>query len=253
VLRPGTQAAVIDKRGQLTIWLPHAGSTETTVALDLGAVQETTGRTMIIEEVSADRSGAVVEITEVPRSGRNTLTQPAESVWRVTICPSVDPQPVRPSVAVSVSQSATSKTVTVRRDPQADSWVGYLGFDRPRHGARVAILDAQGQTNDARPMTFRVYGLPGAKLTSELTWATAPQLDQDQLRIRTENEGVLPLGLITVGGAGEAARLDVTKIIDRTDRQPFVLILIRERGLPDDDADDGRTAVLENVRLVSWL
>ena len=253
VLHPGVQTAVVDADGQVTLWLPHSGASELVTAVDLRAIDGVAGRTVIIEEVSEASSGGVVGLAEVPRTQRLRLTQPPESVWRVTICPAGRRRTISPTSVASVQpQARTTPEVTVRRAPAGRSSVAYLGFDGGLKRTSMAVLDSHGQTDDGQPMTFRVYGLPGEPSPGQLSWDTAPHLDHDQLRIRTEDDAVLPLGLLTVDGTGGPARLDVSKIVRRSAGEQFVLIMIREQGLADDTADDGRTAQLDKVRLLTW-
>lgn len=254
-VRDGVHAAIFDTEARtLTLWLPQTSTSERPLSIDLSAVPHVTGRTVLVEEVSATLAGGVAMITTVPRSGQLTLIQPAESVWRLTVLLDARPgRDVATTDAVAVSAgSPSSRTLAVRRDPAGTSTVSYVEFDRglPR-SARAAVLELIGSTEDTDPLTFRVYGLLGERLPRHLSWSTAPHLDRDALRARSEDDDVIPLGLITVPGSRGVARLDVSALVARCSG-PFTLMLIRERAASDDTADDGRTAHLGRPRLRVW-
>lgn len=254
-VRDGVHAAIYDTADRtLTLWLPQTSTSDRPISIDLSAVGRVAGCTVLVEEVSADLAGGVAMITAVPRSGRLTLTQPAESVWRLTVL--LDARAGRDVVAtgaVAVSADGDShRALAVRRDPAGSSSVSYVEFGRglPR-SARAAVLELTGATDDTNPLTFRVYGLLDERLPRHVRWSTAPHLDRDGLRARSEDDGVIPLGLITVPASRGVARLDVSTLRSRC-AGPFTLMLIRERAAADDTADDGRTAQLSRPRIRVW-
>ena len=254
-VRAGVHTAIFDhKTDTLTVWLPQTATKARTVLVDLTRVPRVAGRTVLVEEVSATMSDGIAMITTVPKTGRLELTQPAESVWRLTVLLDGKARTVAARESSSVSPDGRSaRNLEVRRDPAGGSAVTYLEFTSPgHHSGRAAVLDLTGSTDDGESLTFRVYGLVGERLRRDVSWPTAPHLDRTGLRARSEDDGVLPLGLITVPGTHGPARLDVTKIVDRS-KGRFTLMLIREQTMSSDTTDDGRTATLDSKpRLLVW-
>lgn len=267
-VRDGVRVCVYDQHADtFTVWLPHDAASSYPVELDLRRWPRLAGRSVVVEEVSATMAGGVTALTTVPPSGQLQLTQPGESVWRLTVQPPGRPHQIGCSTAISVTPTSHSTDeLLVRRDPAGGApAVSYLTFERHgRSHSSSALLELTGASADGKPLSFRVYGLlDPAGISRSTTWATAPHLDTDLVRARDTDPGVLPLGMITVFGdttpRGDQAhaRLDVSRLLQRGPGTRVGMLLVREQGKDDDTADDGRTAKIDRKghtgpRLLVW-
>lgn len=194
-VRSDVHAAIFDRDADtLTVWLPQPADAARPVEIDLSSVAYVAGRAVLVEEVSAALSGGITMITTMPTSRKLELTQPAESVWRVTVLlGGRRARDVSATTSVSLSPTGSTRSLAVRRDPTGSSAVTYLEFGGGvSRSTRTAVLDLTGSTADGDPLTFRAYGLVGERLRHDVSWSTAPHLDRAELRARSEDGGVLP-------------------------------------------------------------
>jgi hypothetical protein len=258
------------------IWLPHpTGTPAESLNLDLGALPVARRRSeVLVEEVSPKRSGGVVMRTPLPGSGRLILEQPADSVWLVTVTAPRAVRRIEAHAAVHVRSGGGTGpdgllgvSLAAAASGATGAEVSYLAFDRgsPPMGARPphqALLELFGASADGAPFTFTAYVVTDTSWVGEdLTWATAPYLDPDEVRAREVGTTVFPAGQVSLEGAPGTAGLDVTDALRHAAGDVVGFLLIRERRRAEDTADDGRRAEIASVgaeperrpRLLLWL
>ncbi|HLT61563.1 MAG TPA: twin-arginine translocation signal domain-containing protein [Microlunatus sp.] len=256
--QPGAIVCSYDRGpGRHSLWLPHR-STEPAhpVTIDLSAAPgRPGGGTMIVREVSAEHSGDVIMVDQVPESGRLTLAQPADCVWLATVLERrAAPTESAPIFAAGLTPDQVGEHPVVgRAGGGLGPAVGYLAFPVHDSGARAALLELDGAGTDGAPLTFFVYALSRTHWAGDaLTWDSAPYLDPEQVRADPVGRDVFPAGQLTAPAESGVARLDVTGVLGKARHGRLGFLLVRERRHADDTADDGRRAEFSAARLRLW-
>ena len=187
--------------GRYHVFSANDSSTNTPLTVNVSAFNLPDNNRVLIEEVSEGSFGAVTHYTRVLSGLVTTFTQPANSVWLITI-PS-KPQhfvsPGVPTLITNVVEDATVKEgvnkssnfgtetgLLVRNDPAnaANRSAALLKFRLPKiypPDIQLAVLSVQASTITSNVTAqAHVFGLTNDAWSQDtITWATAPNLRQN--------------------------------------------------------------------------
>ncbi|WP_152361372.1 hypothetical protein [Microlunatus speluncae] len=256
-VRPNVIVAARDAGIRRTsIWLPHhSAEAAHPVTLDLSAGRvRPKGAAIFVQEVSATHSGDVIMLGSLPDNGKLTVDQPAGCVWMITVLEAGrSPDVRRARRAFGVSPSGPSPSVVVgRAGADVDPAVGYLSFETSHSRPRAALLELDGAATDGAPLTFTVYALIKTDWDDDVTWDSAPYLDQEHVRADSVGTVAFPAGQLTAAAEAGTVRLDVTSVLAKARNGRIGFLLIRERAHDEDTADNGRRAEFTAARLRTW-
>lgn len=187
--------------GRYYIFSANDSSAAVPVTLDLTAWNVPDGNRVMIEEVSEARFGSVTQLAGVLAGRIGPFTQPANSVWLVTI-PARAQQLISPGDAAFVLNATGDTTLAdgankaanygaetnllIRNDPGnlANRKAALVKFQLPVFyppDLQFAVLTLAGATVATNaPAQAHVYGLTNNAWTeSVVTWATVPNLSQN--------------------------------------------------------------------------
>lgn len=230
------------------------------------------GARAIVEEVSSDRHGEVSQIITVPTNGILDLSQPAQSVFLVSVLKSA-PAYVR---TLGVSDDAMVKSGTNANanfgsspnlfakndavDPAARN-VTFIKFDTgtlAKSSIENAILQVYGENTgtDAAVITH-VYGIADDNWSeSTITWNNAPNL-KDSLGTAVDDisENFIDdvgntahiLGHFTGIAASRTLSLDVSDFVRENPDRQVTFLIAREVRFDGENVDDA----LASLRLAS--
>jgi hypothetical protein len=231
--------------------------------LDFTALDVAAGTSVTIEEVSAGRQGEVSQILDMPGSKSVVTTQPARSVWLVTVPKGAESRvtALTPVADAQVQGGASANTNfgsdTIMRvkmgSTQDTNRVSYLKFDLGSLptgiGVDRAVLQVYGRNaGDAQILNFHVYGLiSDSWQESTINWNNAPDLASAETKMLNVGADTFPLGNLTVDGIDSYRRMDVTDFVSQqlAGDQVATFALVRELRYSGDTADSGRHAYLQ--------
>jgi Bacterial TSP3 repeat len=187
--------------GRYYVFSANDSSTSTPLTIDVSALNIQDNNRVIIEEVSESAYGSVTHYTRVLSGQVTTFTQPASSVWLVTIPtkPQQFVSPTVPTIVVSPSDDATVKdggnklvnygtqtSLIVRNDPAdaANRSAAFIKFRLPKiylPDVQLAVLSVQASTLTSNVTAqAHVYGINNDNWSqATVNWATAPNLRQN--------------------------------------------------------------------------
>jgi hypothetical protein len=226
------------------------------------------GARAIIQEVSADRQGEVSQIVTVPVGGVINLTQPAQSVFLVSV-PKAAPTYVRTLGAtddaiVKAGTNANSNFGTNANlfakndavDPAARN-VTFIKFNTgslANSAVTQAVLQLWGQNDGSDSQVIaHVYGLTNDNWSENtITWNTAPNLaattttalsNISQNFITGEGTTAHIVGEVTGVATGRQLSIDVTDFVREHPDQQITFMIAREVRFNWENVDDGLTSL----------
>ncbi len=226
------------------------------------------GARAIVEQVSADRQGEVSQILTVPANGILNLTQPAQSVFRVSV-PKTAPTYV---VSLGATDDAMVKAGANANNnfgaspnlyaknsvtnPAARN-VSYIKFntgDIANSEVQQAILQVWGQnTGSASQVITHVYGLTDNNWDeATITWNTAPNLsasnstslnDISQNFITDIGNTAHIVGELTAVATARQMSIDVTDFVRNHPDEQITFLIAREVRFDGENVDDSLTSL----------
>ncbi len=183
------------------VYSVNNSASDTSLTVDVSAYHIQDNNRVLIEEVSENSYSAVAHYTQVVGGLVTTFTQPANSVWLITI-PGKAQQFVSPNVPtllVSATEDATVKdgankntnygsqtNLLARNDPvsTAGRSASFIKFHLPQvylPDVQLAVLSVFGATVTTNAtVQAHVYALTNSSWSgTSITWATAPNLKQN--------------------------------------------------------------------------
>ena len=127
----------------------------------------------------------------------------------------------------------------------------YISFELPKHIKKIkkVILNVTGKVDVGdKPFLCHVYAIP-SKIINEalLNWNNAPHLDDLDALIHDVGNLVHVAGQIGFSNQEKNYLLDVTDVILKNDiNEEITFVLIRETRQLGDDADKGRTLIINS-------
>jgi hypothetical protein len=226
------------------------------------------GARAIVEEVSADRQGEVRQIVTVPASGILTLSQPAQSVFLVSI-PKKAPTYV---VSLGATDDAMVKAGTnansnfgtsgslFAKNDAADPAARNVSFVKFNTGSiatsevQQAVLQLWGQNvGSASQVIAHVYGLTNDNWNdSTITWNTAPNLaaststsltDISQNFVTGIGSTAHIVGELTGVATARQMSIDVTDFVRDHPDQQITFMIAREVRFDGENVDDALTSL----------
>ena len=255
------------QRGRYSLLSANQATSQRTLDLDLAAWNVEPGSWVTVEEVSADRQGEVRQLVQVPASKQLGLTQPAQSVFLVTV-PQTAPiyrvtlgatdDAMVKAGANSLTNYGTSPNLYAKNNPtnSAARNVTFIKFnlgDTATAGVDQAVLRVFGENEGTDPTVIaHVYGVASDGWNeSTITWTNAPNLASgvgavnDIAHNFIEDVGgtATVLGHFTGTQTARELMLDVTSFVkDHADSQVTFLIA-REVRFDDENVDDALTSL----------
>lgn len=187
--------------GRLFVFSANYSATDTAVTVDVSAFHIPDNNRVLIEEVSEDFYGTISHYTRVLGGQVTTFTQPANTVWLVTIPTRTQEfiSPGVPTLTLLATNDATVKDGTnknlnygaqtnlvIRNDPAntANRSTALLKFRLPTiylPDVQFAVLTVAGATLTTNAtVQAHVFGITNNSWAqSTVTWATAPNLSQN--------------------------------------------------------------------------
>jgi hypothetical protein len=238
------------------------------LSINLSAWGIAPGARAIVQEVSADRQGEVSQIVTVPAGGVINLTQPAQSVFLISV-PKAAPTY---SISLGATDDAMVKAGTNGNsnfgaspnlfaknsvtDPASRN-VTFIKFNTgslANAAVEQAVLQLWGQNDGtASQVIAHVYGLTNDNWNeSTITWNTAPNLaattstalsDISQNFVTGEGTTAQIVGEVTgVAGARELS-IDVTDFVRNHHDQQITFMIAREVRFDGENVDDALTSL----------
>lgn len=246
----------------------NEGTSARTLTINLSSWGIAPGARAIIQEVSADRQGEVSQIVTVPVGGVINLTQPAQSVFLVSV-PKTAPTYVRTLGAtddamVKAGTNAglifgTSGNLFAKNDavdPAARN-VTFVKFNTgslANSEVKQAVLQLWGQNDgSASQMIAHVYGITNDNWNeSAITWNTAPNLaattstalnDISQNFITGIGSTAHIVGELTGVATARQMSIDVTDFVRDHPDQQITFMIAREVRFDTENVDDALTSL----------
>ncbi len=246
----------------------NEGISARTLTINLSSWGIAPGARAIIQEVSSDRQGEVSQIVTVPVGGIINLTQPAQSVFLVSV-PKAAPTYVRSLGAtddamVKAGSNANSNFGTSgdlfakndATDPSARN-VTFIKFNTgslANSEVQQAVLQLWGQNDgSASQVIAHVYGLTSDNWNeSSITWNTAPNLAAttstalstiSQNFITGEGTTAHIVGELTGVATGRQMSVDVSDFIREHPDQQITFMIAREVRFDGENVDDALTSL----------
>ncbi len=187
--------------GRYYVYSVNTTASGVSLTIDATAYNIPNNNRVLIEEVSESAYGTITHFTQVSSGLVTTFTQPANSVWLVTIPgkPEYFASPNVPTLIVNATEDATVKdgankntnygaqtNLFARNDPTnvANRSVNFMKFHLPQvylPDVQLAVLSVSAATLTTNAtVQAHVYGLTNYNWSQNtLTWATAPNLRQN--------------------------------------------------------------------------
>jgi hypothetical protein len=226
------------------------------------------GAVAVVEEVSADRHGEVSQVITVPANGMLNLTQPAQSVFLVSV-PKAAPTYVRTLTATddAMVKSGTNANANFGTSPNlfakndavdpAARNVTLIKFNTGsinNDAVQQAILEVNGlNAGSASQVIAHVYGIADNSWSeSTITWNNAPNL-KDSLStavssisdnfIDDEGNTAHILGNLTGTATSRQLSIDVTDFVRDHPNQQISFLIAREVRFDGENVDDSLTSL----------
>jgi hypothetical protein len=246
----------------------NEGTAARTLTINLSSWGIAPGARVIVQEVSADRQGEISQIVTVPVGGIINLTQPAQSVFLVSV-PKKAPTSV---LSLSATDDAivkagananlnfgTSGSLFAKNDavdPSARN-VTFIKFNTGslvNSDVQQAVLQLWGQNDgSASQVIAHVYGLTNDNWNeSTITWNTAPNLasttsttlnDISQNFITGEGATAHIVGELTGVATARQMSIDVTDFVREHADQQITFMIAREVRFDGENVDDALTSL----------
>ncbi|HEY4209098.1 MAG TPA: discoidin domain-containing protein, partial [Puia sp.] len=244
--------------------------------LDPGGLTVQAGVPVTAECVGPSTYGEVTSVQMVGKDKKLHITLTPQTVMLLTIPSGSLKKASLPAAADATvtdgkfarSNDGRSKELKVALDASkpGNNKVSFIRFDLPRaatpHGSRRAIshdprapishasrilLKIYGSNiTDTAIFRFHVYGIPTAQWSQEkITWQTAPQLDAKEALIKGVGQKAFVAGELAMDHTQRVHYLDVTDLVKRHGGQSISFAFVRETRQLGDDADKGRTVVID--------
>ncbi len=227
------------------------------------------GAVAVVEEVSADRHGEVSQVVTVPASGMLNLTQPAQSVFLVSV-PKAAPTYIRTLTATddAMVKVRLQRQRKLRLEPQP---VRQERRRRPRRPQRdlhqiqhrldstttlcsKPILQVNGlNAGSASQVIAHVYGIADNNWSeSTITWNTAPNLNASlSTAVSNISDNFIAgigdtahfVGNLTGIATSRQLSIDVTDFVRDHPDQQITFLIAREVRFDGENVDDALTSL----------
>ncbi len=237
------------------------------LAINFSAWGIAPGAVAVVEEVSADRHGEVSQVVTVPANGMLNLTQPAQSVFLVSV-PKAAPTYVRTLTATddamvkagtnANSNYGSSPNLFAKNDaadPAARN-VSFIKFDTGsiNNDVQQAIFQVNGlNAGSASQVIAHVYGIADNNWNeSTITWNTAPNLNASlstALSSISDNfiagigDTAYFVGNLTGTATSRQLSIDVTDFVRDHPDQQITFLITREVRFNGENVDDALTSL----------
>ncbi|HEY4107661.1 discoidin domain-containing protein [Puia sp.] len=240
-------------------WLVQRGKYTDHLTLDLSALPVQPGTPVTAETVGPTTYGEVAGVYPVGAGRKLTIPLGGQTVMLLSIPVGHLTRTVMPAVAESsVSPKATQTRLEIALDaskPEMNK-VSYIRFDeskaRAGSASRILLKVHGSNVTDTAVYRFHVYGLPTGAW-QKLTWQSAPQLDAKEALIKNVGRDAFVAGELAMDHTPKDHWLDVTDLVKRHAGTSITFALVRETRHTGDDADKGRTVVIDKKpELLYW-
>jgi hypothetical protein len=255
-------------KDQYYLFSANEGTAARSLTINLSSWGIATGARAIVEEVSADRHGEVSQVLAVPQNGTLNLTQPAQSVFLISI-PKAAPTYVRSvgasddamvkagaNAALNFGTAPDLQATNDSSNPAARS-VSFIKFNTGSivtSEVEQAVLQVYGQnTGAASQVITHVYGLTNdAWSESSINWNNAPNLadslgtavdDISENFIEDIGNTAHIVGNLTGIATSRQLSIDVTSFVRDHPDQQVTFMIAREVRFDGENVDDALTSL----------
>ena len=225
------------------------------------------GARVTVEEVSADRHGEVSQVLSVPSNGVLNLTQPAQSVWLLSIPKTAAAHAVTLAASDDAMVKAGSNAAAnfgdspnlFAKNDAIDPAARNVSFVKFHTGSIVtaeiqqAILQVHGENaGTAATVIAHVYGIADDEWDeSTISWSSAPNLadsagpanDISHNFIEGIGESAQLVGHFTGIGTPRELSLDVTRFVRDHPDQEVTFLIAREVRFDGENVEDDLTSL----------
>jgi hypothetical protein len=249
------------------LYSANQASSASPLTINLSSWGIATGSMAVIEEVSADRHGEVSQIIAVPANGILNLTQPAQSVFLVSV-PKSAPTYIRTlgatddamvKAGTNANSNFGSSPNLFAKNDAADPAARNVTFIKFNTGAinndavQQAILEVNGQNvGSASQVIAHVYAIDNNNWNeSTVTWNTAPDLKASlSTAVSNISDNFIDdigntahfVGNMTGIASSRTLSIDVTDYVHNHLGQQITFLIAREVRFDGENVDDALTS-----------
>lgn len=242
--------------GNYYVWLVQRGLYKNNIELDLGSLGVSPDVLVTAETVGPVTYGEVHSVYTINKNNKLPIVLPPQTVMLLTISPGKLQKNVIVAAADATVTGEKNKTddkslpkelfVALDAEKPENNQVSYIRFnvdEKNLASAKRVILKLYGHNaTDQSVFRFHVYGMvTDAWKRHEITWQTAPLLDENEALIEAVGQKAFVAGELAMDNNKKYHYLDVTEQVKKyaaTGSLSFALV--RETRQSGDDLDKGK-------------